>query len=484
MLAKKINKVNTHVVDILGNVKGRDQPIMLMEKAHELVSTLPKELFLDNEVVFFDPFCKAGEILLACAFNSCIHKSKNGNLHDIEKIQKELYQSKKYFGLAPDERHHRLSLRTFLGNENSHKEEFNHIIKDGNYLSEKDGKLDKEKYQREFGHMIDYIKKQTGKKKIIAVGNPPYQESDGGFGKSAKSIYDFFTETLIDSEQLEEFLLVIPARWFGGGKGLNNFRRRIINSGKVKNLRVFRNSSDVFPTVDINGGVCYLHYDKNFSGKTCYTDGDNTISLHLNQYDIITDDPRGYEIVKKILEKWEGKFIGDVAWSRNPYGLASNYFKENKNLDKNNIHAIRCKSKNGYKYANINHVTSHSDKINFWKVICPKAAGGSKGKRRATIPLSVIDILEPGVISTETYNVLNTFKTKEEAMNFSDYLKTDFSRYMVGLRKITQDIPKDRWNWVPYLDYSRAWTDKKLFKKFGITQEEQDHIAKKIEEWS
>lgn len=74
--ARKTGSINTHVVDILGNVKGRDQPIMLMDKALQLVDTLPDELFLSEDVVFFDPFCKAGEILLSCAFNSCIHKSK------------------------------------------------------------------------------------------------------------------------------------------------------------------------------------------------------------------------------------------------------------------------------------------------------------------------------------------------------------------------------------------------------------------------
>lgn len=118
--------------------------------------------------------------------------------------------------------------------------------------------------------MIEYIKSTTKNKRIIAIGNPPYQESDGGFGKSAKSIYDLFTEKLIASPDISEFLLVIPARWFGGGKGLDGFRDQIRTSGRVKSLRYFKNSGEVFPTVDINGGVCFLHYDKQFEGQTTF----------------------------------------------------------------------------------------------------------------------------------------------------------------------------------------------------------------------
>ncbi len=154
---------HTHVVDILGNVKGRDQPIMLMSKAIELVTTLDAEVFLDDDVVFFDPFCKAGEILLACAFSSC--RAKFELVPELfseeafkKQVKKELYHSNRYFALAPDERHHRLSLRTFLGNENSHKEHFNHIIRNGNYVSEIDGKLNRDKFEQEFLSMLEHIK--------------------------------------------------------------------------------------------------------------------------------------------------------------------------------------------------------------------------------------------------------------------------------------------------------------------------------------
>jgi len=397
-----------HVVDVLGNVIGRDQPILRMEKALEMTALLGEDNFTDDNVVFFDPFCKAGELLLACAFHSCWAKSKGQDkLLDIDMVFKEIYKSNRYFGLAPDERHHRLSTRTFLGNTHSHLENFNHIIRDGHYLSEEDGILDRERFEKEFSAMIEYIKPETGNKKIIAVGNPPYQEADGGFGKSAKSIYNLFTETLIQSKNISEFLLVIPARWFGGGKGLDDFRANLMSSHKIKNLVYFQNSSHVFPTVDINGGVCYLHYNKNHTGKTTFTDGKHTEILHLDEYDIIADDPKGYPLVRKIASQWNGLFIGDVAWAGKPFGIRTFYFERNKKLSADNKDAVPCLSRNKkIHYVDINNIGKNRNKINLWKVAVPKAAGGSKGKRRSTIPTNQIFLIDQGMVTTETYNII------------------------------------------------------------------------------
>ena len=476
-----------HVVDVLGNVVGRDQPILRMDKALSMVSTLSDSIFSSDDVVFYDPFCKAGELLLSCAYMSCKSKIEaNNNLVDVDLIYKEIFESSKYFALAPDERHHRLSLRTFLGNTNSHKSCHNHIIRNGNYLSEEDGTLNRDIFKKEFDDMIEYIKEKAGSKKIVAVGNPPYQESDGGFGKSAKSIYDHFTNALIESDDISEFVVVIPARWFGGGKGLNSFRDTLRTCQKVKNLRYFKKSNEVFPTVDINGGVCFLHYDSNHNGSTNLTDGVHNVNIPLNTYDIISDDPLGYNLIDKVTSTWTGGYISDVAWARKPFGLSTDYFnKQEIELSENDADAVACLSRNKkIKYANINDISKHEDTINQWKVTVPAVAGGSKGNRRSTIPLNQIFMLDPGVISTETYSVIDTFDNEVDAENLIKYLKTDFARYFLGLRKITQHLPRDRWQWVPYVDISQVWTDAKLFKYFKFSQEEIKHIQDKVLEWS
>jgi len=320
----------THVVDILGNVKGRDQPIMLMSKAMELVTTLDPEVFNDKDVVFFDPFCKAGEILLACAYASCRIKLENEEMEFdssdmMTAVKGELYHSNRYFALSPDERHHRLSLRTFLGNDNSHDVTFNHIIRNGDYLSEEDGRLDRNKFETEFLSMLEYIKRTSGNKNIIAVGNPPYQESDGGFGGSAKAIYPYFTEILMDSEKLSEFVLVIPSRWFSAGKGVESFRDKIIHSSEIKAINHFKNSKEVFPTVDVLGGVCFIHYQKDYNNKTEFIEKGIKNNVDFSKFDIILDDPKGYSLIDKIKCVWNGSYVSDIAWTRKPFGLATNY---------------------------------------------------------------------------------------------------------------------------------------------------------------
>lgn len=476
-------KPNAHVVDVLGNVIGRDQPIMRMEKALEMVSHLGKEVFADENVIFFDPFCKAGELLLACAFHSCWAKTKGKeHLLDIDTVFKEIYESNRYFGLAPDERHHKLSTRTFLGNAYSHDEKFNHVIRDGHYVSEEDGTLDRERFEKEFASMIEYIIKRSGNKKIVSIGNPPYQESDGGHGASATMVYPFFTEKLIDTKDISEFLLVIPSRWFSGGKNLNKFREKIINSKQVKTIRYFQKSEELFPTVQIKGGICFLHWSSEHNGDPTFIDGNQIKEFDLSKHNIITDDPDSDLIISKITNIAK-KFVSNIAWPRKPFGLATNYFNTNNALKEKDKNSIPC-YKQGRKmdFADRRDISKNIDQIDFYKVAIPKAYG--KGMRRCTLPVQHIFIIPKGEITTETYNIVGSFKTKSEALRFQTYLQTDFARYLLGLRKLTQDIPRDRWQWVPLLDMKTEWNDEMLFEYFGLTKKEQTHIKKKVQEWS
>lgn len=477
-------KPSAHVVDVLGNVIGRDQPILRIEKALEMVSHLGEEIFADENVVFFDPFCKAGELLLACAFLSCQIKSKKSVL-DIDVVIKEIYESNRYYGMAPDERHHRLSLRTFLGNSESHNGKYNHIIRDGHYVSEKDGCLDQEKFVKEFNSMIEYIKSKAGDKKIVAVGNPPYQEEDGGAQKSAKPIYNLFVEKLIEKNEIKNFILVIPSRWFGGGKGLDGFRALMMNSPNLKSITHFGKSGDVFPTVDIDGGVCFINLDKSFQGKTILSTAGTEIELDNERFDIIPDDPGAYPILEKINKKWDGQNITDIAWPRKAFGLGTNFFDQNKECLATDNDVIACVSRNRtVKYLKKSQIPKNVELISKYKVCAPKAYGGQRGDRRITLPKQHIFLIEKDFICTETYNVIGAFTTKKEALSLISYLQTDFSRYLLGLRKITQDIPRERWKWIPLLDLSIEWTNESLAQYFNLTEKEKEHIKKKVKEWS
>ncbi len=162
--------------------------------------------------------------------------------------------------------------------------------------------------------------------------------------------------------------------------------------------------------------------------------------MDFSEFDIIPDDPLAFSLIRKIQSKWHGKFVGDVAWSSKPFGLRTNHFDKNKDLGETDPNGVPCLSRGRLiRYAARDKITKSIDKIDLWKVSVPKAVGGSKGKRRSTVPLNQIFLVDKGTITTETYNIIDCFSHKSDAENFVSFLKTDFSRYLVGLRKITQD---------------------------------------------
>jgi len=332
--------------------------------------------------------------------------------------------------------------------------------------------------------MIEYISFKTKNKKIIAVGNPPYQENNGVFGKGSKAIYPYFMNKLIASNKIDIVKLVLPARWFSSMQGRPKaFRVGMVKDGRIKTLTYFERSHDIFPTVRVQGGICFIHWDKNHRGQALFRYKNEAFSTDLAQFDIILDDPFFARIVNKILDSWDGEFIANQACSTEPFGIESFYFKRNEGASSESTDAIKCYTK-GRKINFIKRTTikKNSDKIDDWKVAIPKAYAPDYG--RFTLPPHQIFLIEKGAVCTGTYNILCSFKTKAEAEKLIAYLGTNFARYLLGLRKFNHDIPKDRWSWVPCLDLKKDWNDEKLFAQFGLSKEEQEHIEKKIEEWS
>ena len=482
-LKEKIQNVNTHVVDIFGSVTGRDQPVMKMDKAVELANCLDEEIFTNNNYVFFDPFCKAGEILLATALVS-IQKKSQKKMVLIDAVFKELYESNRYFALSPDKRHYLLSLRTFYGNDKSHDKNFTQNIKNGAYLSEIDGRLDKNKFNKELHAMLEYIKQETGNKKIIAIGNPPYQENYRNSNNTgANPVYHFLLESLIERKKIDQFVMVIPSRWFSGGRGksLRDFSSKLKKSNKIKQIYDFEKSEHIFPTVEIKGGVCYLHWSENHRGKTIFYNLEKMQKdeLDLSRNRIIIRDKSSRSIVRKINRKTK-KYISEVAWSWNPFDLPSNYFEKNIECKKGDL--IECFTKRKIKKNfDLLKVKKNKDKVNDYKIACPKAVktGGMPYRK------DQIFIMNPREICTETYMVINNFKSKNEARKFLSYLETDLVRFLVSVKKITQDITKETWSLVPYFEgLNKFWTNRELFSYFNINKEEQNHIEKQIKKWS
>ena len=487
MGAKNINEV-LHIVSVLGKLH-RDQIIMTLDKAIDLVKVLDDELLKDENVVFFDPFCKAGEVLLATALISLQKKIKNKFI-TLNSLHKELYESNRFFGLSLDDRHYRMSMRTFYGNEGYEEKKYTEKkfkklnIWKGSYLEEDTGKFKVEIFKKEAEDMLEYIKSRTKGKKIITIGNPPYQEKDGGYGNSAKPVYPVLIESLIDSNKIDELLVVIPSRWFSGGKYIDDFREKMISSNNVKYLRYFEKSNDIFSSVDIRGGVCFLNWSKAFKGKTLLDEGKKKVRTKFSFYDIIVPHIESHSILDKVINK-SNKFLSEIVWARKPFGLETSYFNKNETTFTGKKLITCMYRNNGFKKIPRNLIQKNQDKIDDYKVAFPKASGGGKNSRHKTLPLKkYFFILKPKQISTETYSIAGSFKNLKAAENYQFYLRTDFAMFLLGIRKRTQDSPRKVFKFIPYMGVDKKWTDEMLFKYFRITKKEQEYIREKVKEWT
>jgi len=312
----------------------------------------------------------------------------------------------------------------------------------------------------------------------VIIGNPPYQLSDGGFGRSASPIYHNFVH---QAKKLNpRFLtMIIPSRWFAGGKGLNDFRKEMLNDNHIRKIVDFEDASEVFPGVSIAGGVCYFLWERDSTGPCKIINmhnGTEAVSARtLNEFTTFIRHSQAVPIVRKVLAKKE-KCMHEQVSSYKPFGLRT-FVKPQKTGD------ITLRWQKGEGPYNRKEITAGVEMIDKWKVISSRSghehAGnpGKDGKRRV---FSVIDILPPGTICTETYLVIGSYKKETQAKNLVTYMKTKFFRFLVSLFMYSHSITKDTYAFVPILDMSTRWTDEMLYKRYGTSKADIEFIESKI----
>lgn len=310
------------------------------------------------------------------------------------------------------------------------------------------------------------------------VGNPPYQEMDGGNNASAVPLYQLFMEQAILVEP-HYISMIMPARWYSGGRGLDKFRSEMLNDERLCKMMDFSDSNDCFPGVDIAGGVCYFLWDKSAHGECkviSVHNGKQSISERkLNEYDTFIRFKEAISIIKKIQLR-ESKFYSERVSSQKPFGLRT-YVKPTESGD------IKLRYSGGIGPFNRADVTSGLDWIDKWKVtmsyLTYDHAGrpDKNGQRRI---FSTMDILPPEMVCTETYIVIDCFDTEQEAKNLMGYLKTRFVRFLVAQLAATQHLSKATFGFVPVQDFTEEWTDEKLYKKYELTEDEIAFIESTI----
>lgn len=304
----------------------------------------------------------------------------------------------------------------------------------------------------------------------VIIGNPPYQLSDGGNGASASPLYHRFVR---QAQKLKPryLTMIIPSRWFGGGKGLDDFRREMLNDNHIRVLVDYENASDCFPGVDIAGGVCYFLWDRDNPGLCDVVNIRNNETMHsvraLNEFDTFIRHDQAASIVRKVCAFGE-PMMSNMVSSSKPFGLRT-FVRPQESGD------ILLRWQNGEGPYCRDEITVGRELIDKWKVITSYVgydhAGnpGKDGKRRV---FSKIDILPPGTICTETYLVVGSFDTEQEAKKLVAYMKTLFFRFLVAQCMYSHHITKEAYRLVPIQDFSQSWTDEKLFAKYAITDEE------------
>jgi site-specific DNA-methyltransferase (adenine-specific) len=312
----------------------------------------------------------------------------------------------------------------------------------------------------------------------VIIGNPPYQLEDGGHGRSASPIYHKFVEQakMLDPRYL---VMVIPSRWLGGGKGLNEFRTVMLSDNRIRKLVDYENAQDVFPGVDLAGGVCYFLWNRDAPGLCEVTNisGNSRVTSErrLDEFPIFVRHSAAVPIIRKIMAKNEPRMSEQVT-SRKPFGLSTNVRPE-----KYGDLILRWEKGEG-PYPRTK-VTVGTEMIDKWKVVTSYVGydhAGNPGKDGRRRVLSKIDILPPGTICTETYLVVGCYDTKQEAMNLVNYMKTRFFRFLVAQYMYSHHLTRSAYAFVPILDMNTEWTDQKLYERYGLTKEEVAFIESKI----
>lgn len=305
------------------------------------------------------------------------------------------------------------------------------------------------------------------------VGNPPYQITDNGHGDSSKPIYNLFIEQAkeLNSNYLS---MIVPARWYSGGKGLDSFRKNMLNDNRLNIIHDYPKTSDCFDNVNIRGGVCYFLWSKD-------THDDCMIFNHINgkvdsqlkrpllekNADTFIRYNKAITILRKV-QAFGEPTMETLVSSRKPFGLATNFKDYKKEADeKYNIKLYRNRSVGYVMETDMLKEKKYYDTI---KVLVAKASPGNDEYPHLVFSKPII--ADKKTVCTETYLVANVVEDFLSAENFKKYMSTKFFRFLVLLIKNTQDVPKRVYSYVPQQNLKQEWTDELLYKKYGINEDE------------
>lgn len=491
---------NPDVLSCIANLSN-DEVFTPPEVANAMLDMLPQELFSDPDAKFLDPACKSGVFLREIAKRLLI--GLEGQIPDLQERVDHIFHNQLY-GIAITELTSLLARRSLYCSKypnsvysvsrfddaegNIRYKNTPHRWKDGRceFCGASENEYGGEKRKGRETHAYEFIHtirpEEIWKMKFdVIIGNPPYQLSDGGNNASATPIYQLFVQGAMKMNP-RYLTMIIPSRWFAGGKGLDSFRHEMISDTRIRQLHDFLNASDCFGTgVEIKGGVCYFLWDRDHRGPCLVTThtSEGIISQkerymkNSEDSDIFIRRNEALTILDKVLSYREESFSNIVS-SRKPFGLPTNVTGHKKK--KENDIAIYLRG--GIEFFDKNNIEKNRDWIEKYKIYITKAYNAGDDYPHQIINKPIIGL--PDTCCSETYVVIGPFNDEQTTENVLCYIQTRFFRFLVSLRKISQDATSKVYSFVPLQDFSRPWTDADLYAKYALTDEEIAFIESMI----
>lgn len=511
---------NPDVLTCLANLSN-DEVFTPPDVVNAMLDMLPQELFTDPNTTFLDPACKTGVFLREIAKR--LIKGLEKKIPDLQARVDHIFH-RQLFGIAITQLTALLSRRgvycskfpnskfsvTQFDSEQGNIlfSRINHTWKDGKCTfcganrAEYDRGEELETHAYQFIHTHNPEKIFNMKFDVI-IGNPPYHLSVGnikGNSSKAKAIYQKFMSQAMKLRP-KFVVMITPSRWMTRStEGIEDaWVDDMLNSNKFRVIHDFVDAGLCFPGVDIMGGVNYFLWDRDYNGKCEYYlhITKNNVMKKIDYLDsshagIVIRDVNAMDIINKIVKK-HGNYLTDI--DKNFSGLVSpkDFFTNKQTLISswmgysktataiNNIkyYLNRNIHKCDFGWVKLSDVSKNHQSIPLNKVYIP-AANGSDNQ-----VLGYPFYGEPNSVCSQTYLVIgydpikHNF-TKEQCENIITYIKTRFFRYLVSIKKKTQNGPRGVYQFVPLQDFSKPWTDEELYKKYDLTQEEVDFIESMI----
>ena len=497
-----ISAYNPDVLSCIANLSN-DEVFTPPEVANAMLDMLPQELFSDPNTTVLDPACKSGVFLREIAKRLLV--GLETVIPDLQERIDHIFH-KQLFGIAITELTSLLARRSVYCSKypnsiysvshfdnvqgNIRYKNIRHRWKDGKcvfcgasekeYGAEKRGD-DLEAHAYELIHTTkpeDIFKMKFD----VIIGNPPYQLNTGTTTAQATPLYDKF---VLQAMKLNPryLCMIIPARWFAGGMGLDKFREIMLNDDRIRRIVDYPNAKDCFEGISIGGGVCYFLWDRDHKGSCRFTNvnngKENTLDRDLSEFPVFVRYNEAVSIIQKVSSKMNTS-ITEIVSSLSPFGIGSaerGNEKQIKNSD------LRLLSSKGYGFYDRAKVTQGMNYIGKWKIALSKVTSEHAGEPNKDGKFKVLSkavLLGPSDICTFSYFLVGCENSEKSARNILSYLTTKFVRFLLLQAVSSINISKDKFRFIPMQDFSKAWTDAELYEKYGLTDEEIAFIESMI----